>query len=138
VGEWDLSGTESVVKEWDVEEDGDEGSLGEETEVTKHVDHTLLGERKVSSLADHEIGPLDANDGDEVTRLSVFKSLGGVANGPSVGDVIEFVEVWDGFIFEIPSASSPGVFVSVHSVPHSNINFTVLGFVPSENFHLSK
>jgi hypothetical protein len=43
VGEWDLSGTESVVEEWDVEEDGDEGSLGEETEVTKHVDHTLLG-----------------------------------------------------------------------------------------------
>ena len=132
VGEWDLSGTEGGVEEWDVEEDGDEGSLGEETEVSEHVDHTLLGEGKVSGLADHEIGPLDANDGDEVAGLSVFEGLGGVADWPSVGDVIELVEVGEGLVVEAPSAAGPGGWVSVHGVPESDINFTVLCLVPSE------
>jgi len=76
---------------------------------------------------------LDANDGDEVTRLSVFKSLSGVANGISVGDVIEFVEVWEGLVGKAPSARCPGLWGSVHGIPKSNINFTVLCFVPSED-----
>jgi len=76
---------------------------------------------------------LDANDGDEVTRLSVFKSLSGVANGPSVDNVIFFVEFRKGLVFKIPSAGSPGVSTSVESVPHSNINFTILALVPTEN-----
>jgi hypothetical protein len=133
VGEWNLSGTKTVVKEWDVEEDGDESSLGEKTEVTKHVDHTLLGERKVSGLADHEVSPLDANDGDEVSGLSILKGLSGVADWPSVSDMVELVETWDLIVIWAPSASGPGISTSVHSVPHSNINLTVLGLVPTED-----
>jgi len=69
VGEWNWSGTEGNVQEWNVQEDGDEGSLEEESEVTEVVDHTLLGEGEVSGLADHEISPLDADDRYEVTGL---------------------------------------------------------------------
>ena len=38
------SGTKSSVEEWNIAEDGDEGSLGEKSEVTEVVDHTLLRE----------------------------------------------------------------------------------------------
>jgi len=37
------SGTKSLVKWWNVTEDGDEGGFEEETEVTEVVDHALLG-----------------------------------------------------------------------------------------------
>ena len=50
----------------DVQEDGDKGSFEEETKVAEVVDHTLLRDGEVSGLADHEISPLDANDGDEI------------------------------------------------------------------------
>jgi len=80
VREWDLSGSEGNVKEWDIKEDGNKGGLREESEVTETVAHTLLSEGEVSSLADHQISPLDANDRYEVTRLSEFKSFSGVAD----------------------------------------------------------
>jgi len=66
MSEWNLSSTKSNVQEWNVQEDGDEGSFEEKTEVTETVDHTLLGDGEVSSLADHEISPLDTNDGYEI------------------------------------------------------------------------
>ena len=67
VREWDLSGSEGNVKEWDVKEDGNKGGLREESEVTETVGHTLLSEGEVSSLADHQISPLDTIDRYEVT-----------------------------------------------------------------------
>jgi len=92
--EWDLSGLETVVHEWDIQENGNESGLGEESEVTEGVVHTLLRQGEVSGLADHEISPLDANDGYEVTRLSVLKSLSGVADWVGVVTVGELVETW--------------------------------------------
>lgn len=75
-----MSGTEGNVEEWDVKEDGNEGGLREESEVTEAVVHTLLSEGEVSGLADHQVSPLDTYDRDEVTRLSEFKGFSGVAN----------------------------------------------------------
>ena len=67
VGEWNWSGTKGDVQEWNVQKDGDEGGLEEESEVTEVVDHELLGEGKVSSLANHKISPLDAHNRDEIS-----------------------------------------------------------------------
>ena len=80
MGEGNLSGTKSNVEWSKVEEDSDKAGLEAESEVTHGVDHTLLGEREVSGLADHEISPLDSDDGDEVSGLSVLEGLGGVAD----------------------------------------------------------
>jgi len=75
MSKWNLSSLEPVVNEWNVTENGDEGGLREESEVAETVGHALLGEGQVSGLADHEISPLDANDGDEVSGLSVLERL---------------------------------------------------------------
>jgi len=83
--EWDLSGTEGNIQEWNVKEDGNECGFGEKTEVSERVGHTLLSEGEVSSLADHQISPLDTNDGDEVTGLSELECFSGVADW-GVGD----------------------------------------------------
>jgi len=109
VGEWNLSGSQGDVQEWHVEEDGDEGGLEENSEVTHGVDHKLLGEGKVSGLADHKVGPLDAHDGDEVTGLGVLESFGGVADWMVVNDMGELVEIWVAScrFFWIPSAFGP-------------------------------
>lgn len=64
--EGNLSGTKSNIEEWNVEEDSDEGSFEEKSEVTEVVDHELLGEGKVSSLANHKISPLYANNRYEI------------------------------------------------------------------------
>lgn len=113
VREWDLSGTEGNVEWWDIQQEGDECGFEEKSEVSEFVDHKLLGEGKVSGLADHQIGPLDAHNGDKVTGLSVFKSLGGVADWVVVGNVRESVEIWEAFFFSwVPSAVSPGNWLS--------------------------
>jgi len=93
-----LSGTKSNVQEWNIEEDGDESSLEEESEVTKVVDHELLGKGEVSGLADHKIGPLDAHNRDEISGLSILKSFDGVANWPVFGVVRVLVEI--GVVFD--------------------------------------
>lgn len=105
----DLPGAEADVQGGDVEEDGDEGGLEENSEVTHGVDHKLLGEGKVSGLADHKVGPLDAHDGDEVTGLGVLESFGGVADWMVVNDMGELVEIWVAScrFFWIPSAFGP-------------------------------
>ena len=36
----------------------------------KHLQHALVDDRVTSSLADHEIGPLDDHDGDEERRMA--------------------------------------------------------------------
>ena len=112
VSEWNLSGSESNVEEWNVEEQGDEGSLEEEAEVTELVDHKLLGEGQVSGLADHEISPLDAHNRDEVAGLSILQGLSGVADWPSLGDVGVLVEFWEASSINWPSALSPVLWVS--------------------------
>ena len=65
------AGTEDGVEEGNVAEDGDERGLEEQSEVRVHVDHALLGDGQVSGLADEEIGPLDAHNGDEITALRI-------------------------------------------------------------------
>lgn len=82
--EWDLSGSKSNVQEWNVQEECDQGGLEEESDVTHGVDHTLLREGEVSSLADHQIGPLDANDRYEIAGLSELEGFSGVADWPLV------------------------------------------------------
>jgi hypothetical protein len=130
VGEWNLSRTEGVVQEWHVAEDGDQSSLEEETEVSESVVHALLGKGQVSGLADHEISPLHADDGDEVTGLSELEGLSGVANGPA-GDAGVLIEAGR-VTAEWPSARSPGIGRSVLGVEESDIDLSVLCFVPSD------
>jgi len=128
VDEWDLSGSEGDVKERNVEEDSDKEGLGEESEVTEGVNHTLLSEGQVSGLADHQISPLDANDRHEIAGLSVFQSLSGVANW-SFGDVGELVELWKIGIGRVESASGP--------VSRESLGFLSVG-VEESNIHLSR
>jgi len=120
VGEGDLSGSEGNVQEWHVQKDGDEGGFEEESEVSELVDHSLLRERQVSSFADHQVGPLHAHDGDEVSSLGEFKSFGTVANlrFRYVGD---FVEVGSIIILWVPSAFGISFGGSVFFVEQSNI-----------------
>jgi len=111
VGEWNWSGTKGDVQEWNVQEDGDEGGLEEESEVTEVVDHTLLGEGEVSGLADHEISPLDADDRYEVTGLGHLEGFGGIADWSILGDVGVHEEAWNGGVLDSDwwvSALSPG------------------------------
>lgn len=129
--ERNLSSSKSNVKEWNVEEDCDKCGLEEESEVTEHVDHTLLGEGKVSGLANHEIGPLDAYNRYEITGLGELQSFGGVTNWVFT-DISCFVETGEGLVIGIPSAFSPGLRSSVDCVEESDINFSVLRLVPSE------
>jgi len=72
--------TERKVDPLEVAKEGNEDSLEDETEVENLVLHTLLGDGQVSSLADHEIGPLDTNDRHEVGALSGSESFSGVAH----------------------------------------------------------
>lgn len=65
--EWNLSGSESQVENWNVKENGDKGGLEEDSEVTHGVNQTLLRDGEVSGLADHQVSPLDSDDGDEVS-----------------------------------------------------------------------
>jgi len=126
--EGDLSCSEGFVEEGSVKEDGDKDGLEDESRVRVVVDHTLLGDRESSSLADHEIGPLYAHDGDEVTGLGESKSFSSVADLGS-GDDRVLVEV-ETFTF-VPSAARPGVGSSV-DVEESDINTVVLVSVPVE------
>jgi len=143
VSEGNLSGTEGDVKEWNVEEDGDEGGLEEDSEVTHGVDHKLLRKGKVSGLADHQIGPLDAHDGDEVSGLGILEGFGSVADWPSISDVGELVEFWESsWLIRVPSALSPGFWLSdgalrvglvLVGVEKSDIKFTAVGHIPGKS-----
>ena len=65
--EWNLSSSKSNVQWSQVAKTSNESSFEEESEVTEGVYHSLLGKRQVSGLADHQISPLDANDGAQVS-----------------------------------------------------------------------
>jgi hypothetical protein len=132
-GNW--SGSEGSVEWWDIKKEGNESELEEETEVTHAVDHTLLIERKVSSLGGDETGSLDSDDGYEVARLSILKSFSGVADWVLLRDMRGRT---DGVVSS-ESAASPGVVVSKWgSVEHSDIDFGVSLVVPSEGSEFSK
>ena len=67
--------------EWlDVAKGGNEGGLEEDSEVSESVVHSLLGEGQGSAFADHEIGPLYADDSNEISTLGEFKGFSGVAD----------------------------------------------------------
>ena len=90
--ERDESCSEHQVDERHVAKDSAEDGLEAKSEVSVTVDHTLLGDRQVTGLADQKIGPLHANDGNEVTALSVVQSFDSPAD--LVGrDVRVLVEV---------------------------------------------
>jgi len=99
------AGSKRLVDEWQVAEEGNEGGLEEESEVGSLVDHTLLGDGEVSGLANEEIGPLDAHNGDKISSLSVEESLKGVAN-EVLGDVGVDEELWN-IVTWSPSALGP-------------------------------
>jgi len=128
MGEGDLSGTERLVEEGCVGKDSDEDSLEDESSVSVVVDHTLLGDGESSGLADHQIGPLHAHDGDEVTTLGESKGFSSVAE-LGAGDNRVLVEI-EAFSF-VPSAASPRVGTSV-DVEETDIDTIVLVTVPVE------
>merc|ERR1719498_890594 len=125
VWEWNLSGSEGNVQLWGVAEDGNKSGLEEESEVSEVVDHALLGEGEVSGLADHQVSPLDADDGAEITGLSELEGLSGVADWPVVAGVGVSVEVWIVVVIWIPSALGVVGWVSEVGVEESNINLGV-------------
>lgn len=131
--EWNLSGAKTNVKWLPVAEDGDKGGLEEESEVSELVDHSLLGKGQVSGLADHQISPLDADDGAEVSGLSNLKGLGGVAKWEVVGGVRSSVEPWVASVGWVPSAFSEVFWLSGSGVEESGINLGHLCLVPSES-----
>lgn len=131
--EWDCSGSKSGVHEWNVKEESNKSGLEEDSEVTERVDHTLLGKREVSGLADHQISPLDAHDGYEIAGLSELEGLGGVANWVPFGSLGLSVEPWKGLVSWVVSALNPSSWISVLSIEHSNINLSVLLFIPSKS-----
>jgi len=126
MGESNLSCSEGFVEEGSVEEDGDKNGFEDESSVGVVVDHTLLRDGESSSLADHEIGPLHAHDGDEVASLGESKSFSSVADLGSRDDRV-LVEV-ETFTF-VPSAFRPGVGRSV-DVEETDIDTVVLVTVP--------
>lgn len=127
MGERDLSGSEHVVQERNVAKESNQSGLEEQTEVRVLVHHTLLRDRQVSGLANEQVRPLNANNGDKVTSLSISESLGGVANG-GAGDVGVSVE-GESLVGRGPSASRPGVTVSF-SVEKSEVDSVVSGTIP--------
>jgi hypothetical protein len=74
------SGLENDIQEGSVDDQQNESSLGEETEVTPHISETLLGHRQSTGLGSQSISPLQAHDGNEISRVRVLKSLSGVAD----------------------------------------------------------
>jgi len=125
VRERNLSGGQGHVQERNVAEDGDENGLEAKSKVTEAVDHTLLSKRKVSSLADHQVSPLDANNRDQVASLSVFEGLSGVANRPSSGLVRESVEPGECVVGWAPSAVSVSLRSSERSV-RTSLELTIV------------
>lgn len=99
----DGTGSESNVKTSDVGEEGNKGSLEEESEVGEGVSHGLLGEGKIPGSADKEIGPLDAHNRDKISTLSVLEGFSGVANLVSA-DEGDPEELGNALINRIPSA----------------------------------
>lgn len=133
VWEWDLSGTEGNVEWGDVAENGDQAGFEEETEVTEVVHHTLLGEREVSGLADHQVGPLDAHDGAEVSGLSELEGFSGVADWVTIRDVGLSVESWVVSVSWWPSASSEVVGITFGGVEQSDVDLVHSSLVPSQS-----
>ena len=128
MGEGNLSGTERLVDEGQVSEECDKNGLKDESSVSVHVDHTLLGDGESASLADHQIGPLYAHDGDEVTTLGESESFSSVTDLRARNNGV-LVEIKT-FTF-VPSASGPGVGGSA-GVEKTDIDTVVLVTVPVE------
>lgn len=128
MGEGDLSGTERLVAPGHVGKESDEDSLEDESSVSVVVDHTLLGDGESSGLADHQIGPLHAHDGYEVTTLGESEGFSSVADLSS-GDDRVLVEI-ETLTF-VPSAASPRVGGSV-DVEEADIDSVVQVSVPVE------
>ena len=64
VWEWDAAGSKKEIAVIEVAEECDKGSLKEESEVGVVVQHSLLRDGQVTGLANHEIRPLYAHNGD--------------------------------------------------------------------------
>ena len=104
----DLPSAETDVKGRNVQEDGDKSSLEEEAEVTHGVDHALLSEGQVASLADHEVSPLDAHDGHKVASLGELKCLSRVTDRIA-RDNRDPVDAGQVLVIRIPAAVSVGI-----------------------------
>ena len=62
--EGDAAGSEKEIAVVEVAEESDKGSLKEESKVGVVVQHSLLRDGQVTGLANHEIRPLYAHNGD--------------------------------------------------------------------------
>jgi len=89
VKEVDGTSAEGSVERGDVAEKGAKSSFPHETKVEPTVAHTLSVQRKLTSLAAHEIGPLHDDDGNEEGALSVGEGLFRVVAGISVGVIVQ-------------------------------------------------
>jgi hypothetical protein len=130
MGESNGAGTENQVEDGDVTKDTHESGLEEESENHAAVNHTLLGDGQVTGLANEEIGPLHAHNGNQVASLGVAESFGGVAD-LLVRDSGVAVEVESGVFVSGPTAAAPGV-NSTLSVEKTEVNLVVSGTVPVE------
>jgi len=130
VGKGNSTGSQHKVEEGNVGEESGKSSLEEETEDHVTVDHTLLRDGEVTGLANEQVGPLHNDNGDEVTTLSVSKSLGGVADldASDGGDSEEGGDVGG---VGVPAARGPGGSGAVN-VEESPVNLLVLETVPVE------
>lgn len=106
VRESDGARAQHQVEEGNVGQDGDEGSLEEETKDHVAVDHTLLGDGQVTGLANEQVGPLHNHNRDKVTTLSVAEGFSRVAD-LSVGNGGDAVESGDFSATGVPSAVAP-------------------------------
>lgn len=72
--------SEHEVQNPEVTEQCNESGLEEQCEVRVVVKHTLLRDGQVTGLANHEIGPLYAHDGNKITGLGILESFSSVAD----------------------------------------------------------
>lgn len=131
VRECDLSCSKGFVESCGkVAQNSDEDGLEDETSVGVEVDHSLLRDGKSTGLADHQIGPLHADDRNKVSTLSKSERFGSPADLSTRGSG-DFVEGKTNGIIFVPSAFGPGVRGSA-SVEETDIDSVVLVTVPVE------
>lgn len=131
MGESDLSCSEGFVESsGKVGQKSNEDGLEDETKVGVVVDHSLLRDGESASLADHQIGPLYADDRDKVSTLSKSEGFGSPAD-LSAGGSGDLVEGKTNSVIFVPSAFGPRVGGST-GVEKTDVDSIVLVTVPVE------
>ena len=103
--------TKHFVEDGRVAQRGAEDGFEDQTKVHEVVTHALFKDGQLASLGDHQIGPLDDDNRDEVRGLRVLESGGLVVDvrlrlRSAVPPVVR-ARRSDGFIVDVPSGESP-------------------------------